>query len=110
MSAEYDRGFAAGVASRDVEVAALERVADYWYFRALNPGAVSPEGKMVNTLIQGMQENEERNRKRAELDAADAAKFSEARRLIAEGLSDTEVAVKVELFAPTVANIRAGAL
>jgi hypothetical protein len=111
VSADYDRGFAAGQASRNAEFAALHRVADYWYYRACNPGAPSPEQKVVDSIIAGMEINEERKRKREELDAAEAALFNEARRLLSEtDLDDVQIAVKVGLFAPIVTNIRAGVL
>jgi hypothetical protein len=110
MPSEYDRGYAAGLAARDHEVEGLRRVADYWYARACNPNAKTFEQKVIDSLITGMQENEERDRKRAELDAIDAAKFERARVLIGEGLDDVTIAMQVELFVPTVENIRAGAL
>jgi hypothetical protein len=110
VTGEYNRGYAAGRASRDAEFDALQRVADYWYLRACNPGMPSPEAKMVNNLIAGQEANEERARKYAELDAIEQAKFAEAEALIAEGYEDIDVATKVGLFLGIVQNLRAGTL
>ena len=110
MSAEYDAGFAAGRASRDEEFEGLQRVADYWWFRCLNPGVRSPEQKIVDDIITGMEINEERRRTRERLDAVEAAMFDEARELIDAGLDDIDIAKKVGLFLPIVANLRAGVL
>jgi hypothetical protein len=110
MTGEYNRGYAAGVASRDAEFEALQRVCDYWYMRACNPNAPSPESKMVNSIIAGQEANEERARKYAELDAIEQAKFAEASDLIAEGYDDIDVATKVGLFVGIVENLRAGTL
>ena len=110
VSAEYDAGFTAGQASRDEEVNALNRIADYWYFRAMNPGAKTPEEKIVDSIIDGMEVNERREKIRAELDAVEAAMFDEARTLIAEGYQDIDIAAKVGLFLPVVVNLRAGVL
>jgi hypothetical protein len=110
VTAEYDSGYAAGRASRDDEVDALQRLADFWYFRANNPRSEWPEVKMVNSIIDGQEANEERRKRWAELDAEEQRRFDEARALIAEGMDDVDVAVKVGLFVPTVANIRAGKL
>lgn len=106
----YEHGYEAGRASRDHEVEALERAADYWYFRANNPRSEWPEVKMVNSIIDGMEANEERAKRFAELDAEEQQKFDAARALIAEGLADIDVAKKVGLFVPIVENIRAGTL
>jgi len=110
LGADYTLGYAAGAASRDAEVEALQRVADYWYFRACNPNAPSPESKIVDSLIRGQEENEERARKWAELDRIEQEKFSQADALIAEGWDDMDIAVKVGLFVPIVQNLRAGVL
>lgn len=110
MSAEYDRGFAAGKASRDAEVDALNRVADYWYFRANNPGVKTMEQQIVDSIITGMEVNEARRKRREELDAAEQELFDQARALLAEGYSNIAVAAKVGLFLPIVENLRAGAL
>jgi hypothetical protein len=107
---DYDAGFAAGQASRNPEIDALQRIADYWYFRANNPGVKTVEQTVVDSIIDGMEVNERRRKVREELDAVEAALFDEARALIAEGLDDVTVAVKVGLFVPIVANIRAGVL
>jgi hypothetical protein len=106
----YDAGFAAGRASRDEEFEGLQRVADYWYRRALHPSEPSPEQKIVDSIIDGMEVNERRERVRAELDAVEAALFEEARVLMADGMDDIDIAKKVGLFLPVVANIRAGVL
>lgn len=110
MTSDYALGYADGRASRDAEFAGLERVADYWYFRALNPNAPSPEGKIVDSIIAGMEANEARARRNAELDAIEQAKFAEARALIEQGEADVDVALKVGLFLPIVENLRAGVL
>lgn len=110
MSAEYDAGFADGRASREAEFEGLQRVADYWYLRALNPGVKSPEEKIVDSIIDGMEVNERWEKTRADLDAVEAAMFDEARALIAEGYDDLDIAKKVGLFLPIVANIREGVL
>jgi len=110
MSAEYEAGFAAGHASRDEEFEALQRIADYWYARAVDPNGRSPEQKIVDDIITGMEINEERRRTRERLDAVEAAMFDEARELIDAGLNDIDIAKKVGLFLPVVANIRAGVL
>lgn len=111
MSAEYDAGFAAGRASRDEEFEGLQRVADYWYFRACNPGARTMDQKLIETIIDGMEANEERKRKWSELDEIELMTFNQARDLIkTTDLTDLQIAVKVGLFAPTVANLRAGVL
>lgn len=110
MSAEYDRGFADGAASRDVEFEALHRVADYWYFRACNPGVKTPDEKVVESIIDGIEVNERWRKKREDLDAAEEVLFEEARVLIAEGMDDIDVAKKVGLFLPIVQNLRAGVL
>lgn len=109
-SGEYERGFAAGYASRDTEYEALEQVADYWYFRANNPGVKTHEQKVVESIIDGMEVRAERERIRVELDAVESRMFEEARALIADGLSDIDVAKKVGLFVPIVKNLRAGVL
>ena len=106
----YDTGFAAGRASRDEEFEGLQRIADYWYFRAVNPGVPSPEQKIVDSIIDGIEVNERREKVRAELDAVEAALFEEARVLMADGMDDIDIAKKVGLFLPVVANIRAGVL
>lgn len=110
MTADYERGFEAGQASMRAEVDAVQRIADYWYFRANNPRAKWPESVMVNSIIEGMEVNEERQRRFAELDAEEQRKFDDARSLIAEGLGDIDIAKKVGLFVPIVENIRAGTL
>lgn len=110
VSADYERGYADGYAAREVEFDGLQRVADYWYLRALNPDAKTTDQKLVEDIIDGIEVNEYRARMRAELDAADAARFEEARVLIASGLPDMAIAVKVGLFLPIVQNIRAGVL
>jgi hypothetical protein len=109
-SAEYESGFADGRASRDAEVEALNRIADYWYFRANNPGAKTPGEKVVDDIIAGMEVNEERRRTREALDAAEKELFQKARDLIAEGMEDLDVAATVGLFLPIVQNLRAGVL
>jgi hypothetical protein len=110
MSADYDAGFEAGKASRDAEFDALHRVADYWYFRACNPGVKTAEQKVVDSIIAGMEVNERWEKKRQQLDEAEQVLFDQARALIAEGMDDIDVASKVGLFLPVVANIRAGVL
>lgn len=110
MTDDYERGFAEGRASRDADIEALERVADFWYFRANNPRSEWPEVKMVNSIIDGKEANEERARRYAELDAEEQRKFQEARGLLAEGLSDIDVARKVGLLVTVVANLRSGVL
>lgn len=110
MSAEYDRGYADGYAAREAEFEGLQRQLDYWYFRACNPGAKTADQKMVESIIQGMEVNEERRKKWAALDAAEAEMFEEARALLAQGKSDIEVATEVGLFLPIVENLRAGVL
>jgi hypothetical protein len=110
VTAEYDRGYAAGRASRDDEFEALQRVADYWYFRAQNPGAPSPEKVLVESIIDGMEVNEERRKKYAELDAAEQELFQRARDLIEIGVEDIEIAKEVGLFLPVVRNLREGVL
>lgn len=111
MTSDYDEGFAAGVASRDAEFEALQHVADYWYFRACNPKAKTADQKIIESIIDGMEVREERRKKRAELDAVEEQMFNHARQLIGEtDMTDVQIAVKVGLFAPTVANIRAGVL
>ena len=110
MTTDYERGYAEGYAARQAEVDGLERVADYWYFRALNPSAKTPEQKIVESIIDGIEVNEDRRKRFAELDAEEQRKFDEARTLIAEGMEDIDVAKKVGLFVPIVANIRAGKL
>jgi hypothetical protein len=110
MPSEYERGYAEGYAARESEFEGLQRVADYWYFRACNPGAKSADEKAVDSIIAGMEANEEWRRKREALDAAEHALFDEARGLIAEGLDDVTIATKVGLFVPIVENIRAGVL
>ena len=110
MSTEYDQGYEAGRASRDDEVEALQRVVDFWYFRANNPRSAWPEVKMINSIIDGQEANEEQRQRFAELDAEEKRRFDEARTLIAEGMEDIDVAKKVGLFVPIVANIRAGKL
>ena len=109
-SPEYQRGYAAGYAAREAEFEGLQRVADYWYFRALNPNAKTSDQKMVESIIDGMEVNERWTRLRAELDAEEQARFQQARDLIAEGHSNVDVAVKVGLFLPIVENLRAGVL
>ena len=86
------------------------RVADAWYFRANNPRKDWPEHKMVNSIIEGMEVNEERARTYAALDAVEQELFADARSLIAEGFTDLQVATRVGLFLPIVANLRAGVL
>jgi hypothetical protein len=110
MTSDYDRGYADGYAAREAEFEGLQRVADYWYDRALNPSAPSPEKKMVDSIIAGMEANEERRKKYAALDAVEKELFDEARSLLAEGLSDIDVAKRVGLFVPIVENLRAGVL
>jgi hypothetical protein len=110
VTSDYDRGFADGVTSRDAEFEALERMVDFWYFRANNPRSAWPETKMVNSIIDGMEAREEWRKKREALDAAEQKKFDAARALIAEGLEDIEVAKRAGLFLPIVANLRAGVL
>lgn len=110
MPSEYERGYAEGYAAREAEFEGLQRVADYWYFRACNPGSKTTAEKVVNSIIVGMEVNEEWRRKRDELDAVEQAMFAEARGLIAEGLDDMTIATKVGLFAPIVENIRSGVL
>lgn len=110
MTAEFESGFEAGRASRDAEVEALQRVADFWYFRANNPGVKTADEKVVESIIDAMEVNERRRKIRDELDAVEAAMFDEARTLIAEGMDDSEVARKVGLFLPIVENLRAGVL
>lgn len=110
VTGEYERGYADGYAAREAEFEGLQRVADYWYFRALNPNAKSPERKMIDSIIDGMEANEERARRWAELDAAEQEAFQRARDLIAEGHSNVDVAMKVGLFLPIVENLRAGKL
>lgn len=107
---EYERGFADGVASREAEVEALKRVADDWYFRANNPRSAWPEVKVVQSIIDGMEVNEERAKKYAELDRIEQEKFAEARDLIEQGMEDVAVATTVGLFLPIVKNLRAGVL
>lgn len=109
MSTDYERGYAEGYAVREAEFEGLERVADYWYFRALNPTAKSPEQKMVDSIIEGMEVNAERAKRFAELDAEEQAKFEEARSLL-PSMTDIEVAKKVGLLVTVVANLRSGAL
>jgi hypothetical protein len=110
VSADYDAGFEAGCRSRDAEFDALHRVADFWYFRANNPGVKTPDEQVVESIIDGMEVNERRRKVREELDAVEAALFQEARVLIAEGMEDNDVARKVGLFLPIVENLRAGVL
>lgn len=107
---EYNRGYADGYAAREIEFEGLQRQVDYWYLRALNPDVKTPEQKMVESIMDGIEVNEYRARRRAELDAADEERFAEARALIAAGEEDVAIAVKVGLFLPVVQNIRAGAL
>ena len=103
----YDAGFAAGRASRDEEFEGLQRVADYWYFRALNPHAKTMDQKLIETIIDGMEANEERKRKWHELDDIELLTMNNARDLIrTTDMTDIQIAVKVGLFAPTVANLR----
>lgn len=110
MTSDYERGYAEGYAARESEFRGLERVADYWYARALNPSLKTPEQKVVESIIDGMEVNEERRKRFAELDAEEQQRFDDARALIAEGMSNIDVAKKVGLFVPTVENIRAGTL
>jgi hypothetical protein len=110
VSAEYDRGYADGRASRDEEFEGLQRQCDYWYFRALNPAAPSPEAKMVNSIIDGMEVNERWAKKRAEMDAEEQERFERAKALIGDGLDDVAIATQVGLFLPIVENLRAGVL
>lgn len=107
---DYERGYAEGYAAREAEFEGLQRVADYWYFRALNPSAKPPEQKMIDSIIDGMEANEARAKRYAELDAEEQERFQQARALIAEGYSNIAVAVKVGLFLPIVENLRAGVL
>lgn len=108
---DYARGYAEGYAARDAEVEALQHVADYWYFRACNPNAKTAEEKIVESIIDGMEVRENRRKKYAELDAVEEQKFSQARELIATtDMTDVQIAMQVGLFAPTVANIRTGAI
>lgn len=107
---EYERGYADGYAARQAEFEGLERVADYWYTRALNPTAKSPEAMIVASIIDGIEVNERRAQARARLDAVEQELFAEARGLIAEGMDDVTVAMKVGLFVGVVANLRAGVL
>jgi hypothetical protein len=108
--AGYQSGFEAGRASRDEEFEALERVADYWYFRANNPGLKTTEQKIIDSIISGMEANEERRKKYAELDEAERVLFQRARDLIEIGVSDVDVAREVGLFLPIVENLRTGVL
>jgi hypothetical protein len=110
MSADYDRGYAAGRESRDAEFEALEAVADYWYFRANNPGVKTTEQKVIDSIIAGMEVREARMKRHAELDAIEQERFTEARELIAQGMDDVAVATTVGLFLPIVQNLRAGVL
>lgn len=110
MSSDYLAGYEAGRESRNVEVGALQRMVDYWYFRANNPRSAWPEVKMINSIIDGQEANEERERLYAELDAREQELFSRARALIAEGKEDLDIATEVGLFLPIVANLRAGVL
>ncbi len=111
MSADYDAGFEAGKASRDAEVDALQHVADYWYFRACNPGVKTADEKIIDSIIAAKESLEQRRLKYIELDAVEEMAFAGARALIREtDLTDVQIAMKVGLFAPTVANIRAGVL
>src|SRR5688500_12901078 len=98
VTTEYERGYAEGYAAREAEFEGLERVADHWYFRALNPNAKTPDQKMIESIIDGMEANEERRKRFAELDAEEQRRFDEARTLIAEGMEDIDVAKKVGLF------------
>jgi hypothetical protein len=108
VSADYDAGFEAGKASRDAEFEALHHVADYWYFRALNPNAKTADQKIVESIIDGMEVREYRAKKRAELDAMEDQMLQSARGMVmTTDMTDIQIAMKVGLFAPTVANIRA---
>ena len=110
-SSDYDRGYADGMAAAQAKIDGLERVADYWYFKANNPGVLTPGERVVASIADGMDAEEERRKRYARLDLIEAKKFSTARRLIADGMtSDVEVAKRSGLFAPTVANIRGGVL
>jgi hypothetical protein len=103
----YDAGFADGKASRDAEVEALNHVADYWYFRACNPGAKTADEQIIDSIIDGMEVRERWEKKRKELDAVEEQMFNQARELImTTGMTDIQIAVKVGLFAPTVGVIR----
>jgi hypothetical protein len=107
VGADYDAGFEAGRASRDAEFEALEAVADYWYFRACNPGVKTADQKIIDSIIAGKEAVERRQAKYKELDALEEAWFNHARQLISDtDLTDIQIAVKVGLFAPTVAHIR----
>lgn len=110
MSGAYDRGFDDGVASRDAEVDALMRVADYWYFRAQNPGVKTADQRVVESIIDGMEINEERARRYAALDAAEQEMFARARARLNQGATAIEVATEVGLHLPIVNNIQAGVL
>lgn len=111
MGAEYDAGFEAGRASRDAEFEGLQRLADYWYFRACNPNAKTMDQRIIETIIDGMEVNEERKRKWHELDDIEQMSFNKARDLIrTTDQTDVQIAIACGLFAPTVANIRAGVL
>jgi hypothetical protein len=111
VTSDYERGYAEGYAVREAEFEALSLLADHWYFRACNPTAKTADQKMIESIIEGMDVREERRKKREELDAAEARLFDQARELIANtDLSDVQIAVQVGLFAPVVANLRAGVL
>lgn len=107
---EYERGYAEGYAAREAEFEGLQRQADYWYFRAMNPGVKTADEQVVDSIIEGMEVNERRAKQWAALDAVEQELFAEARGLIAEGMDDMEVAAKVGLFIGVVQNLRAGVL
>lgn len=110
IEGSYEQGYADGYAAREAEFEGLQRQLDYWYFRACNPGVKTADQKMIESIIQGMEVNEERRKKFAALDAAEAEMFEEARALLAQGKSDIEVATEVGLFLPIVENLRTGVL
>jgi len=110
MSDDYLAGYEAGRASRDAEFEGLQRVADYWYFKALNPGVKTYDEKMVDSIIAGMEANEQRRKQFEELDAREKELFQRARELIDDGMDDVDVAKQVGLFLPIVQNLRAGVL
>lgn len=105
----YAAGFHDGHDSRDAEVAALHRVADYWYARANNPQLAVDERRALRTLGDGIEENERRARVNARHDAEERALFDRARAMLDEH-TDIDIAVKLGLYLPMVENIRAGVL
>lgn len=108
---DYARGYAEGYAAREQEMMGLEEVANYWYFRANNPGVKTADQKIIDSIIQGIEVREGRAKRFAELDAEEELMFNQARHLIkTTDLTDVQIAVRSGLFAPTVANIRAGVI